>query len=80
VKGVAFREMIAHIGAQAGKRGWRHRLIDAAPPDFVRKRAILHDVLVFGRAASVFAGVDHQRATVGEYAFLAPDRVLDQCG
>ena len=48
------------------------------PPDGVLGLGVADDELVLGRAAGVLAGLDDQRAVLGEQALAAADRLLDQ--
>jgi len=48
------------------------------PPDRAFRLGVADDELVLGRAAGMLAGLDDQRAVLGDHAFAARDRFLDQ--
>ena len=72
---VARAEILGHLGAQRVVALLLERLVHLAPPDAVLGAALARDELVLGRPARVPAGVDDERAAVGEHAFVALQRV-----
>ena len=63
---VARREVRRDLLAQAVEALLRELLVDVAPPDAVLGAGLAHDELVLRRAARVAAGVDDERAALGE--------------
>ena len=55
-----------------------HALVGLAPPHGVFGFGIADDELVLRTATGVLAGFDDQRTVLGELAFAAGDRMLDQ--
>jgi hypothetical protein len=70
--------MRQHVPVQRVETVGRDGAIDRAPPDVALAGGFLDDELVVGRAAGVGAGVGHQRAALGQRAFVAAQRFLDQ--
>ena len=56
----------------------RHRLVDLAPVDRLFGRRVADDELVLDAAPGELAGVDQQRAVLGQLPLAARDRLLDQ--
>ena len=76
--------LVLKIGHNLALDGVKFGLFDGtvhlAPGDLVMDGGGVHDELVVGAAASVLAGLDHQRAGVGELALTAAQGVLRQLG
>src|SRR5690242_7233921 len=72
--------MIDDIVVQPGERPAGKGAIDGSQPDFVAKRPVLDDELVLWRAPGMYAGLDRERARIGQLPAVATDRVLGQFG
>ena len=69
-----------HFALDGVKLGLFDGTVHLAPGNFVMNGGSVHDELVVGAAAGVFAGLDHQCAGVGELALAAAQGVLRQLG
>ncbi len=76
-KKLAPAQMFHHSRIESVKFLRLKRGIDRAPGDGVRGGFVLHDELVFGRAAGAI-GIADEGAIGGQLGFIPPDRVLDQ--
>ncbi len=69
------------LGADGVELGLLDGAVHLAPGDVVMDGRGVHDELIIGAAAGVLAGLDHQRAGVGQCALAAAERMLGQlCG
>ena len=78
IKPRAIGKVRKEVGLQRRKMLGRHRDVGLAPPDGAPRLVVLDDELVLGAAPGVLAGLDDQRAILGEQALAAPDCFLDQ--
>ena len=72
---VARGQVRKHLCAQPVVAVLLEHLVDLAPPDPLLGAALAGDELVAGRAARVPAGVDDERAAVGQDSLVTPQRV-----
>jgi hypothetical protein len=63
-------EVLDHLLAQPVEVLLRDRLVDRSPPDPVFGSRFLYDELVLGRTSRVAAGVDAERAPLGQPALI----------
>ena len=73
---IAAVEVGRDLVAQALEVLLRDLLVDVAPPDAALGAGLAHDELVLRRAARVAAGVDDERAALGEPRVALGERVL----
>ena len=67
-------EVLDDLRAQAVEPLLGQRVVDLAPPDAILGAGLADDELVLRRAAGERAGVDGERAAVGQRAVAAPQR------
>ena len=80
VERIAPVEMLDDLRAQAVEPVLGQRMVDLAPPDAILRSGLLDDELVLRRAPGERAGVDDQRATVGQGAVTALQRSRVELG
>ena len=73
---VALVEEGGEVGTNLRVVGGRDRRVDRSPPNALIAVGLLHDELVFRRAACVGSGVDDQCTTVAHHASVGSDRVF----
>ena len=67
-----------HFALNGVELGLFNGAVHLAPGDLVMNGGSVHDELVVGAAAGVLAGLDHQRAGIGELALTAAQGVFRQ--
>ena len=72
---IGVAELGRHFVAQAVEVLGRQRLVHLAPPDPVLRAGLLHEELVLRRAAGERAGVDDERAALGELPLAVQERL-----
>ncbi len=78
-QGLARRQRGEEVGLERGEMLGRHAGV-VVPPDRRFRLGVADDELVLRRAAGMLAGLDHQRAVLGEQALAAAHGMLDQLG
>ena len=66
------------LGADGVKSSFFDGAVHLAPGNIVMNSRGVHDKLIVGAAARIFAGLDHQRAGIGQRALAAAQRVLGE--
>ena len=80
IERVLLAQRLEEVRLQRREMLRRHRDIGAAPPDRRFGLGIADDEFVLGRSAGMFAGLDDQRAVLGQYALAIADGRFDQRG